>query len=286
MKTGLVLEGGAMRGLFSAGVLDFFLEQDVGFHGAMGVSAGACFGCNLKSRQKGRALRYNLKYAKDWRFCSIRSLLTTGDLFGGDFCYRRLPYELDRFDFETYQKDPLAFYAVCTDVHTGKAVYPRLDRGEGEDLTWMRASASMPLVSRPVAVGQGLYLDGGIADPIPLKQMEEMGYVRNLVILTRPEGYEKKKSSLLPAMKPFLHRYPALYEAMKRRHEVYNESLRLVKMREKEGKVFVLCPKETLPAKRTEKDPRRLQATWEAGYSLAKEQWGAIQNFLKMEKKW
>lgn len=270
-----------MRGLFSAGVMDALMEEGLRFDGAIGVSAGACFGCNYKSRQIGRTLRYHRKYCRDPRYCSLQSLITTGDLYGADFCYRRLPQELDPFDYESYRKDPMPFYAVCTDVVTGEAKAVRLDTADEEDMKWMRASASMPLVSRPVAVAGGLYLDGGIADSIPLARFEAMGYEKNVVVLTQPRDYEKTKSSLLPLMKIALRKYPLLYEAMKHRHENYNESRRLVLERERQGRCFLFCPEEALPVGRTEKDPEKLTLAWEWGYRQAKSKMNELKHFLQ-----
>ena len=166
---GLVLEGGALRGLFTAGVLDVFMSNGIAFDGAIGVSAGACFGCNFKSGQIGRVIRYNRRFAKDPRYCSWSSLIRTGDLFNADFCYRELPMALDVFDAAAYAANPMAFYVVVTDCATGKPVYRRLDTADREAFEWIRASASMPLVSRPVRIGAGEYLDGGLSDGIPLR---------------------------------------------------------------------------------------------------------------------
>lgn len=283
MKTGLLLEGGAMRGLFTVGALDVLLENGVRFDGLAGVSAGAAFGCNFKSHQAGRALRYNLKYGRDPRYCSLRSLLRTGDLYGADFCYREIPNRLDPFDVAAYRADPMAFYAVCTDVQTGEALFHRCDLGDGEDLDWIRASASMPLVSRVVEIGGRGYLDGGIADSIPLRRFEELGYGRNLVILTQPEGFIKKKSRALPLMKPALRKYPALLRAMERRHEVYNAALDYVRAREEAGCALVLRPDAPLPIRRTENDPAKLQACYDLGRAAAQRKLAEIREFVGKE---
>ena len=201
---GLILEGGAMRGMFTCGALDVFMEQGIVFDGMIGVSAGAVFGCNYKSRQPGRALRYNKRYCADKRYCSFDSLLRTGDLYNAEFCYHTLPTELDVFDTAAFQKNPMAFYVTCTDVTTGKAVYHRCDNGDGEDILWMRASASMPLVSRVVEIGEEKLLDGGIADSVPLEYMESLGYRGNVVILTQPLDYMKKPNNLVPLARTLL----------------------------------------------------------------------------------
>ena len=204
-KTGLVLEGGGMRGIFTAGVLDVMMEQGIKLDGAMGVSAGAVFGCNYKSGQIGRSLRYNTRFCADPRYWSLESLVRTGDLFGVKFCYDDIPNRLDPFDAAAYRANPMPFYAVCTNVETGKAIHKRLDQGEGKDMEYFRASASMPVVSRIVEVDGYKLLDGGIVDSIPLLSMERRGYPKNVVILTQPIDYVKKQR---PEFKIVIHAYP------------------------------------------------------------------------------
>lgn len=281
MKTGLVLEGGAMRGLFTAGVMDVLLENDIAFDGMVGVSAGAAFGCNYKSKQIGRVLRYNLKYCRDPRYCGLRSLILTGDIFGRDFCYHRLPDELDLFDYKTYRSNPMPFYAVVTDVHTGKALLHRCDNGGGEDLDWIRASASMPLVSRPVKIGSGTYLDGGIADSIPLPAFEEMGYDRNVVVLTQPEGYIKEKNGMLGLMRLALKKYPKLLDTIAHRHDEYNAATAYVHKREAEGAAFVIRPDHALDVSRIEHDASKLQAAYDHGRTVARRELEKLKEFVE-----
>jgi predicted patatin/cPLA2 family phospholipase len=187
MKKGLVLEGGAMRGLFTAGVTDVLMENGIRFDGAAGVSAGAAFGCNYKSHQPGRVLRYNKRFCNYWRYSGYRSLLLTGDIYGADFCYRKVPLELDKFDLDTFRNDPMEFYVVATDCATGEASYHKMTDYDEENMLWLRASASMPVASRPVKIGDRHYLDGGMSDSIPLEFMQKIGYGKNVVILTQPE---------------------------------------------------------------------------------------------------
>ncbi|MCR5732516.1 MAG: patatin family protein, partial [Sphaerochaetaceae bacterium] len=229
MKTGLVLEGGAMRGLFTAGCLDILMENNITFPGAIGVSAGACFGCNVKSKQIGRVLKYNKERAKDPRYASIWSWLFTGDLFNVRFCYDTIPNKLYPFDNDTYRNNPMDFFVVVTDIESGKPVYVNCPSWDDEYYPWMRASASMPLASRVVKINGKGYLDGGIADPIPLKAFKEMGYEKNVVILTQPEDYVKGPNSLQSVMKVLLRKYPALVEDMRIRHELYNRETAFVK---------------------------------------------------------
>jgi predicted patatin/cPLA2 family phospholipase len=279
-KYGLVLEGGAMRGLFSAGILDCFLEEKIALQGIAGVSAGAAFSCNYKSGQAGRVLRYNKRFCRDPRYCSVRSWWKTGDLFGAEFCYHTLPETLDPFDAEAYNRNPVEFFLVCTDVHTGKAHYQACPVAGAECYEWMRASSSMPLVSRIVSVGGGEYLDGAIADSIPLRFMERMGYEKNIVILTQPAGYRKKPSHAMMLLLLALRKYPALVKAMENRHRVYNETLAYVEKQASEGKVLLLRPEEPLPIRRICHDPDKLQFVYDTGKALAYKHLEEIRSFL------
>ena len=222
MKKGLVLEGGAMRGLFTAGIIDVMMEAGVEPDGLIGVSAGAAFGCNYKSRQPGRAIRYNTRFAKDARYSGLKSLLTTGDYFNAQFGYHIVPYQYDLFDVAAFEQNPMEFIVVCTDVLTGQAVYHKMDRVDYDELEWLRASASMPLASKVVEVAGRKLLDGGVADSIPLAYFESIGYDRNVVILTQPEGYVKHRTKLMPLMRIGLRHYPEMIQAMDRRYLMYN----------------------------------------------------------------
>lgn len=265
MKTGLVLEGGGLRDLFTAGILDVCMERGIRFDGIIGVSAGATFGCNYKSEQKGRSLRYNKLMAGDWRYCSIRSWLTTGDLVGAEFAYHTLPTEIDIFDNETFVKNTTEFVVVCTDVLTGNPVYHRIDTFDYEGLEWLRASASLPIASRPVEVGGYTLLDGGISNSIPLQHWQEEGYERNVVILTQPAGFEKKPSKLMPLFRIFCRRYPAIIKAMERRHEMYNAQLAYIEEERLKGNILVLSPEAPLNIGRTEMNPEKMQNIYDMG---------------------
>ncbi len=280
MKKGLILEGGAMRGMFTSGVLDVLMENGIEFDGAIGVSAGATFGCNIKSRQPGRAIRYNKRFSHDWRYCSLRSLLTTGDLYGADFCYNELPKNLDLFDFDTYRSNPMEFWVVASDCETGKPVYKRLDTCNDSDLTWMRASASMPAVSRIVEIDGRKLLDGGITDSIPLAYFESIGYDRNVVVLTQPESYRKGPNRLLWLMRLILRRYPMIVKALRDRHLEYNQTTANVRQRAAQGDVLVICPDKPLGISRTEKNPDELQRVYEEGRRIAASQLDRIRQFL------
>jgi len=277
------MEGGAMRGMFTCGVIDVLLEHNISFDGAAGISAGAVFGCNYKSKQAGRAVRYNKKYSYDKRYCSLRSLLTTGDLYGADFCYRELPDVLDPFDRTTFRSNQMEFYVGATNVVTGETEYHKCTDGETTDIRWMQASASMPLVSKPVEIDGLLLLDGGIADPVPYKFMESMGYNRNLIILTQPVGYIKRKSRILPLLRLFLRRYPNIRKAMAVRHLRYNQQMREIAQREKAGTTFVIRPPKSLNISRTEKNPNELERVYQIGRAETLRQIAEIQLFLKNE---
>lgn len=284
-KIGLILEGGGMRGLFSAGVMDVMMENGIEFDGAVGVSAGATFGCNYKSRQPGRVLRYNLRFRKDPRYIGWRSLLRTGDLVGGSFSYHYMPLKLDIFDTEAYEKNPMEFHVVCTDVDTGDAVYRRLDRIDYTALEWMRASASLPVLSRPVQIGTRRLLDGGIADSIPLRYFESEGFMRNIVILTQPKGYVKQRTRLMPIIKATMRKYPAIIEAMNRRHIMYNRELAYITELQKQGKCLIICPDDTLPISRTSQDEEKMKAVYQMGRNVALARMDVIKSFLEKSRK-
>lgn len=281
MKTGLILEGGAMRGLFSAGVIDIFMENGIEFDAAIGVSAGAAFGCNYKSRQPGRVIRYNKRFAKDKRFCSIQSLIKTGDLFGAEFCYHTIPDKLDIFDTEAYLANPMDFYVVVTDVETGKAVYINSDEAGENSLECFRASASMPLVSRPVEIKGKKYLDGGIADSVPIQYFESIGFDRNVIILTQPLGYVKKPSSAAKIMKYALKQYPKIAETMFDRHNEYNSTLDYIAAKERAGEVLVIRPEAPLEIGRTEHNPDKMQKVYDLGRAAGKKYLDKVKDFIK-----
>ncbi len=265
MKRGLVLEGGAMRGLFTAGIIDVMMEHGVEPDGLIGVSAGAAFGCNYKSRQPGRALRYNKRFAKDKRYCSWQSWWKTGNLYNAEFGYHVIPTQYDIFDDKAFDENPMAFYAVCTDVETGKAVYKQLTEATPLTYDWIRASASMPLASKVVELEGMKVLDGGVADSIPLEYFESIGYERNVVILTQPDGYVKEHNRLMPLMRIALRKYPKMIEAMDKRHLMYNKQLVYVYEAEKTGRALVIRPSEKLPIGHISHDPEEMQRVYDIG---------------------
>lgn len=277
---GLVLEGGAMRGLFTAGITDVTMEHNTYPDALIGVSAGAAFGCNMKSRQAGRAIRYNKRFARDARYSGWRSLLRSGDYFNAEFAYHVVPREYDVFDDEAFNANRMRFCAVCTDVLTGQPVYRWLDRVEATTYDWIRASASMPLVSRVVRIDGYSLLDGGISDSIPLQHMEEQeGIGRNVVVLTQPQGYRKEHNSLMPLMRIGLHRYPRLLEALDRRHEMYNRQLDYVAEAERQGRCLVIRPDGPIPIGHTCHDPEQMQRVYDMGRRKGEQCLQAIRDF-------
>lgn len=283
MKRGLVLEGGALRGLFSAGVIDVLLENDIKPDGVIGVSAGAAFGCNVTSMQPGRVIRYNKKLAHNWRYASYRSLLFTGDYFGGDYAYHYVPFILDKFDVETFNKNTQEFWVVCTNVGTGKAHYQRIDTINDTALEYIRASASMPLFAKVVNINGKKFLDGGIADSIPLAFFQAQGYDRNIVVTTQPQGYRKLPNKLMPILKIWLRRYPRTIRAMQERHIMYNKQLDFLEEEEKKGNTFVIRPKTKLPINHLCHNPKIMQLTYNIGRQTAKENLDKLKIFYDLK---
>lgn len=279
-RSALIMEGGAMRGMFTCGVIDVLMKNGIEFDGASGISAGAVFGCNLKSRQIGRAIRYNKKYCKDPRYSSFRSWIKTGDFFGADFCYRAIPDELDIFDRKTFAENPMEFYIGATDVLTGEIRYHLCTDGGAKDIEWMRASASMPVLSRVVRIDGYRLLDGGMADAVPYSHMEKLGYTHNVIVLTQPGGYRKKKTSPL-LFKMLLRKYPAVVKDMKDRHLMYNQQMEEIEEKERAGTSLVIRPPEDLKIGRTTKDPDELERVYQIGRAEAMRRLNDIKRFLE-----
>ena len=265
VKTGMVLEGGGMRGMYTSGILDVLMENHIYLDAMVGVSAGIAFGCNYKSRQPGRALRYNVRFAKDKRYSGFMSLLKTGNYYNAWFAYHLVPTHYDVFDYNAFEENPMECFAVCFDVNSGQTVYQRLDHVDYDTLEWIRASASMPVVAKPVEVGGKLLLDGGLGDSIPLKFMMDKGYERNVVILTREEGYRKTSEHGLWLMKPMLRKYPKVIEALEHRPALYNMQLQTVREQERKGNAFVFRPLKSLDVSRTTHDAQEMNRVYQLG---------------------
>ena len=279
---GLVLEGGAMRGMFTAGVLDVMMENNIEFDGIAGVSAGAAFGSNFKSRQIGRTIRYNVKYCRDWHYCSFRSLIFTGDMFGADFCYRKLPEELDLFDIDAFNENPAKFYVVCTDIETGEAVYHEMSDAIYADCKWYKASASLPIVAKIVEIEGKKFLDGGLVDSIPLKFMQDKGFDKNVVILTQPRDYIKNPESALPLIKRIYKKYPKLIDAVANRHVMYNDTLEYIKNEELKGNILVISPETDLGIGHVEHKAENLKRVYETGRRAGEKYLEKIKEFLSV----
>jgi predicted patatin/cPLA2 family phospholipase len=269
MKTGLVLEGGAMRGMFTCGVIDVLMENNVTFDGAVGVSAGAGYGVNYKSKQPRRAVGYTLFYADDPRFGSWRSLIKSGNMYDADFCYHDMHIHDVPFDFETFKNNPMEFYVVATDIKTGKPVYHKMTDGGFEDLEWIRASASMPLVSQVVELEGHELLDGGIADAIPLHFLESKGYDRNVVILTQPRKFIKERNQFIPMIRQKYKNDTHLLEDMESRHIRYNALRKEIFEREAKGELFVIMPEAPLNIPSKTADHEALIRVYESGRIVA-----------------
>lgn len=283
MKTGLVLEGGGMRGMFTCGVIDVLMENNITVDGTIGVSAGAAFGCNLKSKQIDRPHRYNMKYCKDPRYSGIKSWIKTGDLYNVDFCYDDMIYVLDPWDQKTFEENPMEFYCVVTDIETGQPVYHKFTDGKEEDVLWIRASASMPLASRPVEINGGKYLDGGISDSVPIKYMESLGYDRIMIVETQPYDYVKKPQKLVSLFKVAFHNYPCVTSAMLMRYSNYNKTKEYIKQKEKKNELLVLRPKESLNIFTASKDPAELDRVYQLGREVALERLEEIKAYLNKD---
>ena len=282
MKKGLIMEGGAMLGMFTCGVIDTLMENDINFDGAIGISAGAVFGCNIKSKQIGRAIRYNKKYCNDPRYCSFRNLIKTGNLYGEEFCYHEVAEILDPFDHDAFENNPMEFIVGATDIKTGKCVYHKCVDGREHDLKWMQASASMPIAAKPVDVDGYLLLDGGIADSIPFEYMESLGYDRNLIILTKPVGYRRKKGFESYLAKFALHKYPAAAKGMFERSIMYNRQMEELEKRERQKTSFVIRPPYALGISRTESDTNELERVYRIGVQEAERRLDELKEFLDM----
>ena len=278
-EAGLVLEGGGMKGAFTAGVLDFFLDKGIEFKNIYGVSAGACTMSSYVSKQRGRALETMTDYLGSKRYMGAYSLLTTGDIFGVDFSYDLVPNYLNPFDYETFKKYEGNVYAVVTNIVTGEAEYIKLKDME-TDVEYVRASSSLPLVSRNVEINGNKYLDGGMADSIPIRKSEADGNVKNIVVMTKPVGYRREKEKALAAFKARYIKYPKVYELMKNRHIVYNETVDYIEKQAREKKLILLRPLDDIYIDRLEKDSDKLTALYNEGYKEAEQRYDEIMEYL------
>lgn len=277
----LVLEGGGMRGVYTGGVLDLLLEKNIDIKYCIGVSAGACNGVSYVSKQLGRNYRVNVNYIRDKRYFSIGNLVKTGSLFGMDMLFNKIPNELEPFDYEAFRQFDGVFKIGVTNCHTGVAEYYYVKDFKEDGYDALRASMSLPLVAPIVEYEGKNLLDGGIVDPIPVRQAIADGNQKQIVVLTQHREYQKSKTKMTPILRRKYKAYPKLIEAMERRHEVYNETLSFIEKLEKEGKCFVIRPKTALNIGRFETNPEKLKLIYEQGYQETKERYEELHKFLE-----
>ncbi|EFR30522.1 patatin-like phospholipase family protein [Eremococcus coleocola] len=279
-KIGMVLEGGGMRGLYTAGVLDQLIDLDLPLAGLVTVSAGALFGVNYLSKQKGRTLRYNKKYLGNSRYMSLANLLKTGNFVDKDFAYYDIPMKLDVFDEAAFEAAGVDFYVTVTNLASGQAEYIKIDN-VFEQMEALRASSALPFLSRPVTYQDQAYLDGGIADSIPYQKAFDLGYDRLIIILTRDINYSKSPSRLTIGKWYYRH-YPDFIQQLKNRANMYNQQVAAIKALEAEGKAFVIRPSQPLKMKRLEKDPQVIEAVYQLGVADMQDRLVSLREFIKV----
>ena len=281
-NAGLVLEGGGMKGIFTAGVLDFFLDKDIIFSSVYGVSAGACHMTSYLAKQRGRAFDVSTEYLDTRWYCGIPSLVTTGNLFNTDIAYDLVPKKLNPFDYDTYAKYEGNAYAVVTDVETGKPEYLRIKTCDGKDMDKIRASASLPLIARMVEIDGRKYLDGGLSDAIPLKRSIASGNEKNVVVLTKEVGYVRTPvpSYEIATLRIRYARYPWVWKLLRNRDIRYNRQMEHVLSMEKEGKAFVIRPQQKSETKRIDKNPDHLKKLYDEGYAEASRRYEQLMEYL------
>jgi len=279
-QAGLVLEGGGMKGVYTAGVLDFFLDQGIEFSSIYGVSAGACHMCSFLSKQRKRALDICIDYLDTRRYCGLESLVVSGDLFNVQMCYHLIPDYLYPYDYETFDKYQGKVYSVATNIVSGRPEYFRI-RDMKKDIDKIRASASLPLVSRNVKIEGGLYLDGGISDSIPLQRSVVDGNRKNVVVMTKEVGYVRKPNTQLGLIRARYWKYPKVYELLAERHIAYNRQVAYIDRLQEAGQAFVLRPKKASGVGRVEKDVEKLRQLYQEGYDDAAERREELLAFLE-----
>lgn len=275
----LILEGGGMRGVFTAGVLDYFLDKEIEFSSCYAVSAGAGHCCSYLSKQRKRAFTVNVSYLKNKNYASLYSLLKTGDFFGAKFVYSEIPKKLNVFDYDTFNKYEGKFFAVATNCITGKAEYLQV-KDCRKDMAKIVASSSLPMLSRRIMIKGTPYLDGGISDSVPLLKAQQDGNEKNVVVLTRNEGYRKEPSKMAEIIRRKYKDYPKLAEAMKNRHEMYNKEMDYIEEQERQGKIFVIRPSRPVTIGRLEKNRKKLELLYEEGYKDAEKCGKALMEYL------
>lgn len=280
-KVGMVLEGGSFRGLYTSGVLDVLLENKIDISEIVGVSAGALFGVNYFSNQKGRVIRYNKKYCGNKKYMSIKSLILTGNYINKEFAFYKVTKELDPFDNDTFKKNNKDYYAVVTNVETGKPEYLKI-KSPVDDLEILRATSAIPLFSKIIKIDGKKYLDGGISDSIPIHYIKNK-YNKNIVILTQPLNYRKqplsKNKQRIIRLK--FHKYPNLINTMLNRYKKYNEVIEDIIEMEKQGELFVIRPEKQINIKLSENNPEKLQEIYDMGVDSGKKLIKKLKKYLE-----
>lgn len=272
-----------MRGIYTAGVIDALLDDNIKFDCVIGVSAGALFGINYVSNQRGRTLRYNLNYAGDKDYMGIYSLLTTGNVMNKEFCFDKLVNSLDPFDYDTFKKSNTKFYAVVTNLNTGEAEYKLINFEDNNSLEYLRASGSMPLLSKIVKIDDQLYLDGGVGDSIPVKKAFDMGYDKVIVVTTQVFDYVKEPYKMLPfniVYKDYKD-YKDFLFSLRNRHNVYNDTLEYLKVLESDGSILVIRPSRSVKISKLENDKEKILEQYNLGYDDTFVMTKKIRNYLK-----
>lgn len=268
-NVGLVLEGGGMRGLYTCGVLEYFMEKDLYFNYIIGVSAGACNAVSYISKQKGRNKKVNIEFCSDSRYMGFKNLITKKSFFGMDFIFDEIPNKLVSFDFDEFERSKCKFLIGVTDCKTGKPFY--LDKSDiDEKFNALRATASLPLISPIVKFKGHEFLDGGISDSIPIRKSISDGNEKNVIVLTRNKDYRKEPMKHDRIIKYKYKKYPELVKTILNRYSMYNETLDYIKKLENEGKVVVIRPSQELSVDRLERNPQKLESLFQNGYSDAK----------------
>lgn len=284
MKVGLVLEGGGMRGMYTAGVIDSFLDNGVKIDGIMGVSAGALFGVNYVSKQRGRALRYNTKYIHYPMYMGMKSLVKTGNIVNKEFAYYVLPKLLDKFDQKEFEKSGIDYYVVITNVETGLAEYKKIT-DVFEEMEYLRASSALPLVSETIKIEDNEYLDGGIADSIPLDKMLELGYDKIVLILTQPLEYRKDEKKNIVLNSLIARKYGEnMAKTLSERAKNYNDIVEKIIRLEQEEKIFVIRPSKLLNIGRLEKNVDKIKEIYNLGLTESNNKISSLQEYLKSSK--
>jgi predicted patatin/cPLA2 family phospholipase len=267
---GLVLEGGGMRGVYTAGVLEYLMEQDMYFPYVIGVSAGACNATSYISKQRGRNKKVTIDYIHDKRYLSYRNLIRDKSIFGMDFIFNQLPNVLEPFDYAAFYSSEQRFAIGTTDAHTGEPVYYMKHELGPDTIPVIQASSSLPFVAQPVQFKGRTLFDGGLVDPIPVKKSINDGNERHVIILTKESGYRKTPFKQRWLAKSIYPKYDGLVNVLVSRSEIYNSTLELVDQLEREGKAFVIRPTTTLQVGRMEKNANKLKRLYDLGIEDAR----------------